>query len=106
MSASANGTTAPAPLSAIDQLANKIADLEKRLQTAAPGYEGLLHSIHTELQKDDALANLLSPEQVGVVVAGLSKRKGVVIANTDKLGKGNITAGGKKLKDLGVDDLI
>jgi hypothetical protein len=70
----------PTPLTAADQIIAKIADLQQQLQVNAPGYESLLHQIHVALHKDEELVHLLTPEQVGTIVAGLSKKKNVVIS--------------------------
>lgn len=100
-----NGTTAPMQLDNLDQMAQKIADLQSQLQQMAPGYESLLHQIHVNLQKDPDLVHLLSDEQVGVIVAGLSRKKNVVIAEPDKIARKKTLANGKALKDATIDDI-
>jgi hypothetical protein len=99
------GTTAPVPLTNLQQIVGRIEELQAKLQVAAPGYEGLLHTIHVALQKDDELAHLLTPEQVGVIVSGLARRKNIIIAAPEKMGKGNKAANGKKLSEVGLGDL-
>jgi hypothetical protein len=74
----------PTPLSAADQMVAKIAQLQEMLQQNAPGYEGLLHQLHVQLHKDEDLTHMLTEEQIGVIVAGLSKRKQVVISEAIK----------------------
>lgn len=63
-----------------DLITNKIHQLQTILQAAAPNYENLLREIHTNLAADADVVHLLSEEQIGVIVAGLSKKKGIVIA--------------------------
>lgn len=63
-----------------DLIVTKINTLQSLLQVAAPNYENLLREIHTNLASDADVVHLLSEEQIGVIVAGLSKKKGIVIA--------------------------
>ena len=77
-------TTETVPLSNVDQLRDKILSLRERLTTASPGWESHLHSIHKQLAEDESLSHMLTDEEVGIIVAGLSKRKGVVIAEQTK----------------------
>lgn len=90
-------TSAPVPLTAADQVVSMIEELKVQMQTQAPGYESMLHRIHTILSKDDNLAYLLTEEQIGVIVSGLSKKKNVVLAST--------TTKKKSMKNLSLDDL-
>lgn len=92
------GTTNPAPLSAADQIVARISKLQEMLQVQSPGYESLLHEIHVTLFKDQALTHLLTEEQIGVIVAGLSKKKNIVIATGMSKAK-------KKAADISVDDI-
>lgn len=92
-------TITSAPLNNAQQISEKLEALKTALQTASPGYESLLHTIHVALSKDEAITYLLSPEEIGVLCAGLSKKKGVVITASTAKGK---TAGGKKLSELKV----
>jgi hypothetical protein len=73
--------------------------LRTQIETAAPGYEQLLLLIHKQLAADENMLHILSDEQVGVIVAGLSKRKNVVIAESSKTKAGTSTAK-KVTKDL------
>lgn len=95
--------TEPAPLPELDQLLAKISELQDKLRTNMPGYEGLLHTIHTALHKDEAMVHMLNEEQIGVIVAGLCKKKNVVIAESNK-SKGKTTTG-KSLKDITLSEL-
>lgn len=94
----------PEALPALDYLKTKISELQGLLEKAAPGYEGLLFHIHKNLAENPDVNFLLSEEEVGTVVLGLSKKKGIVLAEAAKK-SGNRTPSGKKLSDLTADDL-
>lgn len=98
------GTTAPTPLTQATQVIDLIAELAHRMQEASPGYESLLHQIHTILKKDDNLVHLLSDEQIGIVVSGLAKKKNVVIAVAAVKG-GRSKSENNRLKNLSLDDI-
>lgn len=101
-----NGTTELVQLDNLGQISQKLSELQLQLQLQAPGYEALLQRIHTDLIKDPDLAHLLTDEQVGVLVAGLTKKKNIVIAEPEKMSKKTKTADGKKsLKDIEIGDL-
>ena len=94
--------TISAPLPDAEDLSTKIQDLAEKLRTGAPGYEGLLHTIHRILAADEQLAYMLKPEEVGVIVSGLAKRKNIVIAETvAKSSKKGATG----MKNISLDDL-
>lgn len=95
-------TIVTTPLTGIEQVVSRIADLQTALQTAAPNYESLLHVIHVALSKDEELAHLLTEEQVGVICSGLAKKKNIVIAATTAKSR---SSSGKKLGDVTLDDL-
>lgn len=85
-----------------DYILGKIDELKRSLQEQSPQYETILHTIHQKLSKDEAVVTLLSEEQIGIIVAGLTKKKGIVLATTkDK----STAANGKKLSKLTADDL-
>lgn len=92
----------PTPLDKFEQISQRISELQIKMQEKAPGYQGLLQIIHRNLSVDPEVVTLLSPEQIGVIFAGLSAMKGIVIATV--AGK-NKTSGGKSLKDIGLGDL-
>lgn len=94
--------TSPQPLSNAEQIKSRIADLQKALQTQSPGYESLLHTIHVATQKDEAIMHLLTEDEVGVLVAGLAKKKNIIIATSAAKSK---TTSGKSLKNIDADDL-
>lgn len=95
-------TPGPTPLDRFEQIAQRISDLQTKMQSKAPGYEALLQVIHRNLAADPEVVTLLSEEQIGVIFAGLSQMKGVIIA--EAAGK-NKTSSGKKLKDISLEDL-
>lgn len=92
----------PTPLPSASIIADKIAELQVALAAGAPQYESLLHTIHVALHKDDELVHLLTEEQVGVICAGLGKKKSIVIAASTAKTK---ISGGRSLKDVTLDDL-
>lgn len=94
------------PLAEIDQVKQKLAELKTALQDQLPDFENLLRTIHVALHAGgDELVALLSDEEVGVLVAGLSKRKNIEISPIVEKKTKNKTASGKKLSDatIGVD---
>lgn len=93
------------PLSNCDLIKGKIGELAKSLRESLPNYESLLHTIHVALHKDEECTILLSPEEVGVLCAGLSKKKNITIVESTTKSTGKKTAGGKKLSDVTLDDL-
>jgi len=91
--------TAPTPLDNSQQVVDRIAMLQETLRNNSPAYESLLHTIHVQLAKDPDVVHLLTEDQIGMIVAGLSKKKDVVIATT--LQKSKKTS----LKNIGLDQL-
>lgn len=89
------------PLGPAEQVKQKIAELQQRLQTAAPGYESILHDIHKALAADEAVTLLLTDEEVGIICAGLSKKKNIVLAESGGKSSSSTSA---KLKSM-LDDL-
>lgn len=80
-------------------LQSKITSLQEMLQQQSPGYENILRVIHENLNQDDSTVHLLTEEQIGVIVAGLSKKKGIVIAEVESKQRK------AKLKDITIDEL-
>ncbi len=91
-----------APLSSAEQIMRKIADLQEAMQKQLPEYESILHTIHRNLAQDESTVHLLTEEQVGIIVAALSKRTGVAITEErmEKAGKRAKKSGGLSLEDL------
>lgn len=94
-----------APLTQLDQIRQQIAQLSEQLQANTPGYESLLFHIHKTLKEQEEQAVLLTDEEVGVICAGLTKKKGIVIATSIARTSGNKTSNGKSLKDIALSDL-
>lgn len=94
----------PTPLPQAEQIIQKIADLQERLQLAAPGYEHLLMTIHKALHDDEEVVHLLSEENIGTIIAALAKKKNVVIIEASRKGQGKTTSG-KKLSATTLDDI-
>jgi hypothetical protein len=89
------------PLTPAEQIVARINELQAALAANAPNYQGLLHTIHQALIKDQEAVHLLTEEQIGVICAGLTKNKNVVIATAVAKSK----TPSKKLAGIGLDDL-
>ena len=78
----------------------KIQELYDSVQSTLPGMPTLLRDIHANLKQDPELVTLLSPEQVSIIVSGLSKQTATTITTAV------LTGGkGKSLKKISVDDI-
>ena len=82
-----NATTSAAPLTSAEQISVLITELQQEMQKQSPGYELLLHRIHKQLSADEELVHLLKDEEIGVIVAGLSKKKGLILAEAATKGR-------------------
>ena len=81
-------------------LSLKISELEESIKAATPGMSSLLRDIHQSLKLDPDQVTILSPEQVSVIVAGLSKQtQTTIVTSIMKQSKG------KSLKSIGMDDV-
>jgi hypothetical protein len=78
----------------------KIAELYDAVQSTLPSMPTLLRTIHSNLKQDPELVTLLSPEQVSIIVSGLSKQTQTTITTSILSG-----AKGKSLKKISVDDI-
>lgn len=86
------------------QLQEKISDLQAKLLANDSMMPVLLREIHTKLREDAEVVTLLTDEEIGVIVSGLSKQMGLAISA--KAVKESKSAGGKaKLSQLTIDDL-
>lgn len=83
-------STVVMPLTAAEQIKSRIIDLQDQLRKMAPEYESNLHYIHRALAVDPETVQLLTNEEIGVIVAGLARKTGVTIAaeTVSKTGKG------------------
>lgn len=91
----------PVTLGNAEQIISRIAELRTSLANQLPGYERLLQVIHTAIAKDPDVAHVLSEEDVGTIVSGLSLKKSIVLVEASK----KSSSSSKKLSKLTVDDL-
>ncbi len=82
------------------QVKEAIASLQNALLSAHPTMPILLREIHQTLRKDPEVVTLLSEEEIGVIVNGLSAQTKTTIAVSISSGKK-----GKAIKSIGVADL-
>lgn len=78
----------------------KIAELYNSVQSSLPNMPTLLRDIHSNLKQDPELVTLLTPEQVSIIVSGLSKQTQTTITTSILSG-----SKGKSLKKISVDDI-
>ena len=78
----------------------KIAELAAAVQATLPNMPTLLREIHSNLKTDPEIVTLLSPEQVSIIVSGLSKQTQTTITTSILSG-----SKGKSLKKISVDDI-
>lgn len=80
-----------------EQIHEKVLNLKEKLDTQNPGMEGYLREIHTNLHKDESLVQCLTPEEIGIIVAGLSQKaktkiiEDAVSKKVSKKSLGNLT---------------
>jgi hypothetical protein len=86
-------TTASMPITNTELIISRIHELHEQLKQDAPGYASLLHTIHRNLQEDPSTVHLLTPERVGIVVRGLTKRAGVVLTKEKLASKSKTKVG-------------
>lgn len=78
----------------------RIQELYDSVQSTLPNMPTLLREIHSNLKQDPELVTLLSPEQVSIIVSGLSKQTQTTITTSILSG-----SKGKALKKISVDDI-
>lgn len=83
----------------IEELRNKVLELEQALLDSNRGLPTLLRTIHNNLREDPSLVTLLSEEEIGKIVLGLMVQTQTTIA-TDVAKKGSKKASGLSLTDL------
>lgn len=81
-------TSSPSPPSSTDLVLSRLSTLQEELEKNIPSYKDSLRTIHNILRQDEDLVHVLSEEQIGVIIAALSKHKGVVIATSSIKGVG------------------
>lgn len=83
---------------------SKIVELSNLLMQSHPRMPMLLRDIHTHIAKDPELAILLSEQEIGIIVSGLSEQtKTELISATVK--SASSAAGKKKMSQLTLDDI-
>lgn len=82
-----------------EQIHEKVLRLKEMLDTKHPGMDNWLRDIHTNLHKDESLAQTLSPEEIGLIVRGLEIR-----AKT-KIVEDAVASTSKSLKNLTLDSI-
>ena len=87
-------------LSAHEAISIKIQELYDAVQKTLPNMPTLLRDIHSNLKQDPELVTLLSPEEVSIIVSGLSKQTQTTITTSILSG-----SKGKALKKISVDDI-
>lgn len=82
------------------EIAIKISELEDAIKQAHPMMSTLLRDIHRNLQQDPEIVTLLSPEEVSIIVKGLSIQTQTTITTS-------IVSGtkGKAMKKMTLDDI-
>ena len=78
----------------------KISELQAAVQATLPNMPALLRDIHQNLKADPEIVTLLKPEQVAIIVSGLSKQTQTTITTQVLSG-----SKGKSLKKISVDDI-
>lgn len=81
-------------------ISHKINELQVAVQQTLPNMPSLLRDIHMNLRNDPEIVTLLSPQEVAVIVSGLSKQTQTSITTQVLSG-----AKGKSLKKVSVDDI-
>ena len=81
-------------------LSLKIAELNESIISVHPSMPTLLREIHGNLKQDPELTALLSPAEVAIIIAGLSKQTQTTITTSILSG-----TKGKSLKQISIDDI-
>jgi len=78
------------------ELQEKIATLQAHLLESHPQIPVLLRTIHTQLRADPEIVTLLTEDEIGIIVAGLSVQTKVAIATVAPKAASSATAALKK----------
>lgn len=95
-----NGTQ---PLTEYEPFKMKLAELSQALEEEIPGFALLLRDIHREMQKDPNVVTIMTPDEIGTVVKGLTKHMDITIVPA-KTASGRAKAG-SRTQPLTADDL-
>lgn len=88
-------TTSVQSLSNVDDIREKIADLQNKLLTSHPLIPSLLRTIHTQLKADPEVVTLLKDEEINSIINGLqyvTKVKLIEVSVPKKKALKNLTA--------------
>lgn len=91
---------AAAQLGSVDDIKEKLAQMQTALTDSHPLIPSLLRTIHQQLKADPEIVTLLSEEEINIVVRGLEHQAKVHLVQS-------ITSTGtrkKSLKNLDLDD--
>lgn len=83
-----------------DELHSKVIELKDMLEKQNPGMEMWLRDIHMNLQKDESLVQVISEEELGIIVHSLEVKAKIKIVSDIKNSKNK-----KPLSQLSLDDL-
>jgi hypothetical protein len=81
-------------------ISHKISELQLAVQSSLPNMPTLLREIHGNLKQDTEIVTLLTPQEVSIIVSGLSKQTQTTITTSILSG-----SKGKSLKKISVDDI-
>jgi hypothetical protein len=87
-------------LSAHEIISLKITELHQSVLNSHPSMPTLLRDIHANLKQDPEIVTLLTPQEVAVIISGLSKQTQTTITTSILSG-----SKGKSLKKISVDDI-
>lgn len=67
------------PLTSVDDIHQRVADLQAQLDTASPGIATHLLRIHSDLGKSPELLHVLSEDEIATIAKGLQVQSGIQI---------------------------
>lgn len=91
------------PLTAYEPFKMKLAELSQALEEEIPGFALLLRDIHREMQRDPNVVTIMTPDEIGSIVKGLTKHMDITIVPA-KTASGRAKAG-SRTQPLTADDL-
>lgn len=91
------------PLTEYEPFKMKLAELSQALEEEIPGFALLLRDIHREMQKDPNVVTIMTPDEIGSIVKGLTKHMDITIVPA-KTASGRAKAG-PRTQPLTADDL-
>ena len=90
------------PMTPHQDIQEKILTLSNQIEKDNPGIKTYLAQIHKALKEQEGIVQLLTEEELAILVAGYSKVAQLTLTEIAKSSKKSGTAA---LKGLGVDDL-